>query len=73
MRLFGRIIDVETAMTKIQAYRAMFEFLHDRYSRLPSDGLGQLLGEMALLEDGVPADSAIVAEWDKAVEIAIQD
>jgi hypothetical protein len=60
-------------MTKDQAYRAMFAFLDERYSRLPSDALGQLLGEMALLEDGLPADPAIAEEWNAAVKTALLD
>ncbi len=60
-------------MTKNQAYRAMFLFLDERFSRLPSEGWGQLLGEMTPLQDGRPADPAIIAEWDRAVEIALHD
>lgn len=48
----------------------MFQFLEDRYLRLPSDALGGLLGELALQDDGLPADPAIVADWERAMEQA---
>jgi hypothetical protein len=64
---------LEIPVTKNQAYRAMVQFLDERFSRLPSEALGQLLGEMTLLQDGRPADPAIIAEWDRAVEIAFHD
>jgi hypothetical protein len=54
-------------MIELNAYKIMVRFLEDRYSRLPSDALGGLLGELTLLEDGRPADSAIVGEWENAV------
>jgi hypothetical protein len=46
----------------------MVQFLEDRYSRLPSDELGGLLGELSLLADGKPVDSAVVADWHRAVD-----
>lgn len=57
-------------MTPNQAYRAMFIFLDDRYSKLPSDALGALLGELTQLHDGKPADPAIDADWQRAVRLA---
>ena len=50
----------------------MFRFLEDRFSRLPSDELGALLGELALRDDGKPGDLAIIEDWEKAVK-AIKD
>jgi hypothetical protein len=57
-------------MTEDQAYRTMFLFLEERYLRLPSDGLGTLLGELRILEDGGPADPAIKEEWQRALSMA---
>lgn len=55
-------------MDELLAYRMMFQFLEDRYNRLPSDDLGNLLGELTLQRDGKPNDPAVVAEWERAVE-----
>jgi hypothetical protein len=57
-------------MTPKDAYRAMFLFLDERYSRLPSETLGQLLGKLTLLEDENPSDPAVKSEWDRAIERA---
>lgn len=54
--------------TSIQAYRAMFEFLQSYYERTGADEIGALLGSMQLLNDGVPADSALWDDWLLAVE-----
>jgi hypothetical protein len=54
-------------MKEPEAYQAMFRFLDDYYSRLPSDGLGQLLSEMQLADDGKPFDPAITEDWNAAV------
>jgi hypothetical protein len=54
-------------MTDLRAYKIMFRFLEDRYSCLPSDDLGALLGELSLQEDGKPEDLAIVKDWERAV------
>jgi hypothetical protein len=58
-------------MTEEQAYAAMFRFLERRYDRLRSDELAGLLGELALLADGSPADPAVREEWRWAVEYAV--
>ena len=55
-------------MKNVQAYRAMVHFLEDRYGRVPSDALGGLLGELALQQDGLPADPAVVADWKRALD-----
>ena len=54
-------------MKELSAYQVMFQFLEDRYRRLPSDELGNLLGEMQLAQDGQPFDPAVGEDWDKAV------
>ena len=53
-----------------QAYAAMFYFLERIYERTKWDDLGGLLGSMALLEDGKPADSAVAGEWLETVKFA---
>ena len=58
---------VEETVKEREAFQIMFRFLEERYSRLPSDALGGLLGEMQLGDDGLPFDQAIVEEWNKAV------
>ena len=48
------------------AYQAMFRFLEKYYERTQSDDVGALLGSMSLMEDGMPADSAMWQEWQEA-------
>jgi hypothetical protein len=59
-------------MTSDQA-AAMFFFLEGFYQRTYSDEIGGLLGSMSLLADGSPADSAIVADWQRTVERATKE
>jgi hypothetical protein len=59
-------------MTSKQAYAAMFHFLEEVYLRTKSDDLGGLLGGMSILDDGSPADRAIIADWQEAVEYALK-
>ncbi len=54
-------------MREHTAYKAMVQFLEDRYDRLPFDALGGLLGELNSLPDGTPADPAVNAEWEQAL------
>lgn len=58
------------SMTSKEAYSAMFYFLEQLYKRTGSDELGGLLGGMALLADGSPADPAVSRDWQNAVEYA---
>lgn len=51
----------------LAAYLAMFAFLEEQYGRGSNDSLGTLLGSMALMEDGSPADAALAEDWSKAV------
>ena len=60
-------------MTAEQAYAAMYFYLEDIYARTHSTELGGMLGGMSLLEDGLPADRAIVADWQRAVERAMNE
>ena len=62
----AKFMDVLTAD---QAYRAMLYFLELYYNSTRDDGIGALLGGMAILEDGKPADPALWVEWLKAVDI----
>jgi hypothetical protein len=59
-------------MTDKQAYAAMFVFLKQLYERTKSDELGGFLGGMSMLEDGSPADPAVVEDWRQAVEHALR-
>ena len=59
-------------MREVAAYNTMVQFLEARYDRLPSDALGTLLGELTLQADGKPADPAVDADWDRAVESAAE-
>jgi hypothetical protein len=61
-----------SVMTDKQAYAAMFRFLERLYMCTKSDELGGLLGAMSMLEDGSPADPAIVDDWRQAVEYALR-
>lgn len=45
----------------------MFKFLDMQYWRNQSDELGGLLGSMALLADGTPADPSLAKDWNIAV------
>lgn len=58
-------------MTEDQAYSAMFIFLEEVWKRTGSDALAMILGGMALLEDGTPADAAVVEDWKSAVTRAL--
>lgn len=57
-------------LTPEQAYLAMYAFL-DKHFSLGCEELGGILGSMALLADGSPADPAIAQEWRKAVATAL--
>lgn len=55
-------------MFEKKAYLAMFDFLEAYWERngRPAE-IGALLGSMMLLEDGVPADSAVWSDWLDAI------
>jgi hypothetical protein len=61
-----------STMTDKQAYAAMFRFLEQLYRRTNSNELGGLLGSMAILADGSPADPAILQDWHDAVAYALK-
>ncbi len=57
-------------MTDQEAYLAMFAFLDTYYSRNPSAALGEVLGNISLLQDGSPADPAVKEDWARALNEA---
>jgi hypothetical protein len=60
-----------TQLTERQAYLAMFAFLETQYHSTGSSDIGALLGSLALLPDGSPADSAHKEEWNASVKAAV--
>lgn len=58
-------------MTIEQTYRAMFIYLDEYYKRNPKAELGQVLGEIQLMDDGRPFDPAVFEDWKEAVEKAM--
>jgi hypothetical protein len=58
-------------LTEKQAYAAVFKFIEDIYEREENDTIGLLLSEMSLLQDGRTADPAIEADWNLAVDFAM--
>ena len=55
-------------MTHSQAFEAMKYFLEKYYENTHSDDLGSLLGDLSLLQDGMPADGAIWLEWLESIK-----
>ena len=45
------------------AYQVMLRFLENYFERTQTEDIGALLGSMSLMEDGMPADSAMWQEW----------
>ena len=62
-----------TTLNAKEAYSAMFYFLEDIYLRTKSDELGGILGTLAMLDDGQPADPAVWEEWEQAIEKGKED
>lgn len=60
----------ERLLTSSEAYLAMFKFLEGYYERTSADGVGALLGDLQLTEDGKPFDSAVIGDWQIAVRKA---
>lgn len=54
-----------------QAYVAMLIFLERYYEMTQADEIGALLGSMQLLDDGVPADRALLNDWEGAVKASL--
>ncbi len=53
-----------------QAFAAISIYLNDIWCRTKSSDLGVILGDMALLPDGSPADPAVTKDWKRALEKA---
>ena len=64
---------MQKQLTYDQAYKAMFYYLKNLYELTKSEDLAGFLGSMSLLEDDIPADSAVLNDWNKAVEKALKD
>lgn len=60
------------SLSEEQAYVAMFAFLEKLFEVSNSRELGALLGSLALLPDGSPADLAVKREWANAVASALR-
>jgi hypothetical protein len=61
-----------TLLTDEQAYAAMYHFLKQLYMRTKWDDVGALLGGMSMLKDGLPADPAVVDDWQQSVQYALK-
>ncbi len=57
-------------MTTAEAYKAMYIYIENLYKMTNSDDLAGFLGNMAILEDGKPADGAVWNDWLDAVKKA---
>jgi hypothetical protein len=60
-------------LSDMQAYAAMTRFLEGVYARGRSEDIGALLGALALLPDGRPADPAFEGDWRAAVALALSE
>lgn len=59
-------------LTKLEAFKAMEDFLIKHYARTSSDDIGSLLGDMRILEDGSTADTAAWEYWTENIERIIK-
>lgn len=57
-------------LTENEAYRAMYLFLLAYWRRTASSDIAALRGEISLLDDGTPADPAIVGDFRLAIKQA---
>lgn len=60
-------------MNNKQAYLAMKYFLETFYERTGSDDVGELLGNMILIDDELTMDPAVWEDWMEAVEKAKEE
>jgi hypothetical protein len=58
-------------MTSHEAYLAMYAFLDAYYLRGKFKQVATLLGALAILPDGSPANPAFKGDWDRAVAAAL--
>jgi hypothetical protein len=59
---------METTLTQEQAFRAMFLFLEDYYSRFSAATLGDILGDLQPAESGESSDPAAWENWLRVVD-----
>lgn len=57
-------------LTVGEAYLAMYDFLLAVWNRTQDDEIGNLLGDMSLLQNGHTADPASWSDWLKCVDRA---
>ncbi len=61
-------MNIDDTITVREAYKAMYIYLEELYNMTESEDLGEFLGSMSLLEDGMPADEAMWEDWLDAVK-----
>jgi len=54
-----------------EEYAAMFEFLDAYDNQTYSNDVGDLLGQLSVLRQGMPVDPAHERQWRKAVSLAV--
>lgn len=57
-------------LTTRHAYLAMYQYLLQRFERSGFEGVGAVLGDLSLLEDGSPLDPAAWNDWLECIEKA---
>lgn len=62
--------NMENTISIKDAYKAMYIYLKGLYEMTGYDDLAGFLGSMSFLEDGMPVDSAIWADWLDSVKAA---
>ncbi len=68
--------DEEKTLTAKEAYLAMFEYLNIHYKRFPAEQEAQIaivLGELSLMQDGMPVDPAAWSDWEECIKKAKTD
>ena len=59
----------KTLISPEQAFRAMFVFLDEYYKRSKGEAeLGDVLGDIQLMGDAMPADPAAWGDWLSAID-----
>jgi hypothetical protein len=63
---------MDAKLTEYQAFKAMFIFVRTYYEQIGTAvDVGSLLGDIQLVEDGMPADPAMWQDWLEAVNLAV--
>lgn len=58
----------EKLLTEHEAFLAMYSYLKGLYELTENDYLAVILSGMGLLEDGKPADPAVLHDWQAALK-----